>query len=109
MTQPRDPNGRPRAARRLAAAILPWVTLPAAMAWVLIALRLAREDVAGIEQPGMPLAVIQLVIAVLGALGAGIGASRAGAYVRTGRGGREARSSILGALIAFGVWALLVL
>jgi hypothetical protein len=94
---------------RFLAAVLTWVALIAALAWVFVALRLTREDVAGIDSPGMPIALVQFVLAVLGALSAGMGASRAGWYVRTGDGGPEAASAIGGTAILFGAWALLVI
>ena len=96
------------AARRLVAGILAWTAFLASLPWVFVALRLSREDVAGIESPAAPLALVQFVLAVLGALSAGIGASRAGWYVRTGREGPEAASAIGGAAVLFGAWALLV-
>lgn len=94
---------------RFLAAVLTWVALLGALAWVFVALRLIREDVAGIESPGMPIALVQFALAVLGALSTGMGASRAGWYVRTGRGGSDAASSIGGAAVLFAAWALLVL
>jgi hypothetical protein len=103
---PDDPWG---AARRLVAGILAWTAFLASLPWVFVALRLSREDVAGIESPAAPLALVQFVLAVLGALGAGVGASRAGWYVRTGREGPEAVSAIGGAAVLFGAWALLVI
>jgi hypothetical protein len=102
---PDDPRG---AARRLVAGILAWTIFLASLAWVFLALRLSRENVAGIESPAAPIALIQFVLAALGALGAGVGASRAGWYVRTGREGREAASAIGGAAVLFGAWALLI-
>jgi hypothetical protein len=104
--RPDDPRG---AGGRFVAAVLSSVALIFALAWVLVALRLTREDVAGIEYPGMPIALIQFVLAVLGGLSAGMGASRAGWYLKTGRGGAEAASAIGGAAVLFGAWALLVL
>jgi hypothetical protein len=103
------PDGSGAAARRLAAALLAWVALLASLVWALVALRLTREDVAGIDAPTGPIALLQFVLAALGALGAGVGASRAGWYLRTGREGREAASAVGGAAVLFGVWALLVL
>jgi hypothetical protein len=94
---------------RFAAALLAWVALLASLVWVLVALRLTREDVAGIDAPAAPIALVQFVLAALGALGAGMGASRAGWYVRTGREGPEAASAVGGAVVLLGVWALLVL
>jgi hypothetical protein len=76
--------------------------------WVFVALRLSRDDVAGIESPAAPIALIQFVLAALGALGTGVGASRAGWYVKTGREGPEAAAAIGGAAVLFGVWARLV-
>jgi hypothetical protein len=101
-----DPRGT---GGRFLAAVLTWVALIGALAWVFVALRLTREDVAGIDSPGMPIALIQFVLAVLGALSAGMGASRAGWYVRTGRGGPDAVSAIGGAAILFVAWAALVI
>ena len=97
------------AGRRLAAGILAWMAFLASLLWVFVALRLSREDVSGIESPAAPIALVQFVLAALGALGAGVGASRAGWYVRTGREGPEAASAIGGAAVLFGLWALLVL
>jgi hypothetical protein len=94
---------------RLAAALLAWVAFLASLVWALVALRLTREDVAGIDAPAGPIALLQFVLAVLGAMGAGAGASRAGWYLRTGREGPEAASAVGGAAVLFGVWALLVL
>jgi hypothetical protein len=102
---PDDPRG---AARRLVAGILAWTAFLASLTWVFVALRLSRDDIAGIESPAAPIALVQFVLAVLGALGAGVGASRAGWYVKTGREGPEAASAIGGAAVLFGAWALLV-
>jgi hypothetical protein len=102
---PDDPRG---AARRLVAGVLAWTAFLASLTWVFVALRLSRDDVAGIESPEAPIALVQFVLAVLGALGAGVGASRAGWYVKTGREGPEAASAIGGAAVLFGAWALLV-
>jgi hypothetical protein len=101
--EPRGTGGR------FLAAMLAWVTLLFALAWVLVALRLTREDVAGIESPATPIALLQFVLAVLGGLSAGMGASRAGWYLRTGQQGTEAASSIAGAAVLFGAWAVIVI
>jgi hypothetical protein len=55
-----------------------------------------------------PIALVQFMLAALGALSAGVGASRAGWYVKTGREGIEAASSIGAAAVLFGAWSLLV-
>lgn len=109
MARPRRPDDPLGAGSRFLAAMLSSVALLAALVWVFVALRLTREDVAGLESPAMPIALIQFALAVLGALSAGMGASRAGWYLRTGRGGSEAASSVGGAAVLFGAWALLVL
>jgi hypothetical protein len=105
----RRPDDARAAARRLAAGLLAWVALPAAVVWVLVALRLTGGDVAGIDAPGGAIALVQFVVAAFGVLGAGTGAMRAGWYVRTGREGPEAASAVGWAAILFGIWALLVL
>jgi hypothetical protein len=104
----RSPDDPRRVARRLLAGILAWTVFLASLVWVFLALRLSRENVAGIESPAAPIALVQFVLAALGALGAGVGASRAGWYVRTGRDGHEAASAIGGAAVLFGAWALLI-
>lgn len=105
----RRPDDPWRAARGLTAALLAWVAFLASLVWALLALRLTRDEVAGIEAPAGAIALVQFVLAVLGAIGAGVGASRAGWYVRTGREGREAASVVAWAAVLFGVWAALVL
>ena len=105
----RRPDDARAAARRLAAGLLAWVALLGAVVWVLIALRLTRGDVAGIDAPGGAIALVQFVLAALGVLSAGAGAMRAGWYVRTGHEGPEAASAVGWAAFLFGIWALLVL
>ena len=103
--RPDDPR---RAARRLVAGILAWAIFLASLTWVFLALRLTRDDIAGLESPTPLIALVQFGLAALGALSAGVGASRAGWYVKTGREGPEAASAIGGAAALFGAWALLV-
>ena len=103
------PDDARAVALRLAAALLAWMIFLASLVWALLALRLTSEDVAGIDAPGGLIALVQFVLAALGALSAGVGTSRAGWYVRTGREGPEAASAVGGAAVLFGIWALLVL
>lgn len=109
MARDRRPDDAGSAAVRLAAAMLTWVAFLAAVVWALLALRLTAEDVVGIAAPRFPLSLLQLVVAVLGALSVGLGTSRAGWYLRTGRGGAETASAVGGAAVLFAAWALIVL